>query len=264
MFKLLQRFVAVAPIVVALAVCQETWALAGTVGSINGRVTDDAGKPIADVHVSAVAPSYSIKTTTGSNGFYDFTGLPPDTYTLTYAEEGYLTQTVSGITVNQDQTYVQNMVLPQEVKTIGRIPVRGSTSLVQPTQTVNQYQVNEQTIQAIEGTPQDISETALLNALPGVTTDSGGYPIIRGGAENDEGFELEGIDATEPVTGQFINSLALNGVSRLQLSTGGYDVSEGNTNSGVVNVVAKRGTYPGEGEASSRVGWPPFDHRFAL
>ena len=25
--------------------------------------------------------------------------------------------------------------------------------------------------------------------------------IIRGGAENDEGFELEGIDATEPVTG---------------------------------------------------------------
>ena len=57
------------------------------------------------------------------------------------------------------------MVLPREVKTIGRIPVRGSTSLVQPTQTVNQYQVNEQTIQAIEGTPQDISETALLNAL---------------------------------------------------------------------------------------------------
>ena len=53
-------------------------------------------------------------------------------------------------------------------------------------------------------------------------------------------------------------------MSRLQLSTGGYDVSKGNTNSGVVNVVAKRGTYPGAGEASSRVGWPPFDHRFAL
>ena len=44
MFKLLQRFVAVTPIVVALAVCQETWALAGTVGTINGRVTDDAGQ----------------------------------------------------------------------------------------------------------------------------------------------------------------------------------------------------------------------------
>ena len=68
MFKLLQRFVAVAPIVVALAVCQETWALAGTVGTINGRVTDDTGKPIADVHVSAVAPSYSIKTPPGRMG----------------------------------------------------------------------------------------------------------------------------------------------------------------------------------------------------
>ncbi len=264
MEKFIQRLVALVMLGFALSVCQGTLGLAGTVGTINGRVSDELGKPIADVHVSAVAPSYATKTTTGSNGFYAFTGLPPDTYALTFTEEGFITQSVPGVTINQDQTYVQNVTLRRDVKTIGRIPVRGSTSLVQPTQTVNQYQVNESTIQSIEGTPQDISETSLLNALPGVTTDSGGYPIIRGGAENDEGFELEGIDATEPVTGQFINSLVLNGVSRLQLSTGGYDASEGNTNSGVVNVVAKRGTYPGEGEITSRVGWPAFDHRLAF
>jgi Carboxypeptidase regulatory-like domain/TonB dependent receptor len=265
MVKSSQRLVALFTMVVSVfAICQGTLVLAGTTGTINGKVTDEQNKPIADVNVSAVSPSYTTKTTTGSNGFYAFTGLPVDTYTLTFVEEGYLTQTVAGITVSQDQTYVQNVTLPHEVKTIGKIPVRGTTSLVQPTQTVNQYTVNENTIQAIEGTPQDISEVSLLNALPGVTTDSNGYPIIRGGAENDEGFELEGIDATEPVTGQFINSLALNGVARLQLSTGGYDVSEGNTNSGVVNVVAKRGTYPGEGEATSRVGWPAFDHRLAF
>jgi hypothetical protein len=264
MERLFQRLAILVALGFVLIVCQATWTLAGTVGAINGRVTDDSGKPIADVHVSAVAPSYQIKTTTGSNGFYAFIGLPPDTYTVTFTEEGYITQTVTGITINQDQTYVLNFTLVREVKTLGRVPVRGSTSLVQPTQTVNQYQVNTQTIQQIQGTPQDISETSLLNALPGVTTDSSGYPIIRGGAENDEGFELEGIDATEPVTGQFINSLVLNGVSRLQLSTGGYNVSEGDTNSGVVNVVSKRGTYPGEGEATTRVGWPAFDHRLAF
>ncbi len=56
----------------------------------------------------------------------------------------------------------------------------------------------------------------------------------------------------------------LNGVGRLQLSTGGYDVSQGNTNSGVVNVISKRGTFPGSGQATARVNSPNFDHRLAF
>src|SRR5579872_2257900 len=243
---------------------QATRTLAGTTGGINGTVTDNAGHPIAAADIAAVAPSYRTKTTTGTNGFYALSGLPPDTYALTFSKSGYQTQNVPGVTINQDQVYTLNMTLVSEVKTIGRIPVRGSTALVQPTLTVNQYTVNPQSVENITGTPQNLSETQVLNALPGITTDNSGYPIIRGGAENDEGFELEGIDATEPVTGQFINSLVLNGVGRLQLSTGGYDVSEGNTNSGVVNIVTKRGTYPGSGEATARINWPNNDHRLAF
>lgn len=264
MSKLLRQLLAIAALVLVFVAGQENLTLAGTTGTINGKVTDEAGHPIAGVSVGVVAPSFALKTATGPNGFYALTGLPPDTYTVTFQREGYSTRTVQGVTLSQDQTYVQNVTLPHEVGTLGRISVRGTTSLVQPTETVNRYQVTSQSVTAITGTPQDISETAVLNSLPGVTTDSVGYPIIRGGAENDEGFELEGIDATEPITGQFINSLSLNGVGRLQLSTGGYDVSEGNTNSGVVNVVSKRGTYPGEGEATARMSWPAFDHRLAL
>src|SRR5579872_3037916 len=243
---------------------QATRTLAGTTGGINGTVTDNAGHPIAAADIAAVAPSYRTKTTTGTNGFYALSGLPPDTYALTFSKSGYQTQNVPGVTINQDQIYTLNMTLVSEVKTIGRIPVRGSTALVQPTLTVNQYTINPQSVENITGTPQNLSETQVLNALPGITKDRGGYPIIRGGAENDEGFELEGIDATEPITGQFINSLVLNGVGRLQLSTGGYDVSEGNTNSGVVNIVTKRGTYPGSGEATARINWPNNDHRLAF
>ncbi len=262
--KSLLRLIAAFALVLSFVVCQATLTLAGTTATINGRVTDETGHPVSGVHVTLIAPSFTIKTATGSNGFYTATGLPPDTYTVTFAEEAYITQTIAGITLSQDQVYVQDVRLNREVKTIGRVAVRSSTSLVQPSQTVNQYTVTPSGIQAITGTPQNISETAVLNAMPGITTDNGGYPIIRGGAENDEGFEYEGIDATEPVTGQFINSLTLNGVSRLQLSTGGYDVSEGNTNSGVVNVVAKRGTYPGAGQATVSIGWPNFNHRLSF
>jgi len=262
--KSLLRLLTVMGVVMLFVTGQATRTLAGTTGGINGTITDSAGHPIAAINVTAVALSYRTQTVTGSNGFYAVSGLPPDTYSVTFSKPGYLSQTVPGVTINQDQVYTLNMTLSAEVKTLGRVAVRGSTALVQPTLTVNQYTINPQSIENITGTPQNLSETAVLNALPGITTDNGGYPIIRGGAENDEGFQLEGIDATEPITGQFINSLVLNGVGRLQLSTGGYDVSQGNTNSGVVNIVTKRGVYPGGGEATSRINWPNMDHRLAF
>lgn len=247
-----------------VALCQETQTLAGTTGSIQGYITDANNKPIAGATVSVTAPSFSTHTVTASNGFYAANGLPPDTYTVTAAQTGFATTQVPGITVTQDQTARTDIKLAAEVKSLGKITVRGSTSIYQPHQTADAYTINSQSVTNITGTPQNLSETAVLNALPGITTDVNGYPVIRAGAENDEGFQYDGIDATEPVTGQFVNSLVLNGVSRLVLSTGGYDVTNGNTNSGVVNVVIKRGAYPGAGEATASVNRPNFDHRLAF
>src|ERR1700694_1325283 len=211
------RLIVAIAVILSFVVCQATLTLAGTTGTINGKVTDQLGHPIANVRISVVAPSIQLKTTTGSNGFYSATGLPPDTYTVTFDLAGYLTDTARGITLSQDQVYVLNVELSREVKTIGRIPVRGSTSLVQPTKTVNQYTVTPQGIQTITGTPQNISENEILNSLPGVTTESGGRAIIPGPLAHAVAFKFEGIEPTEPVAGQFINSLPANGVAPIQL-----------------------------------------------
>ena len=97
-----------------------------------------------------------------------------------------------------------------------------------------------------------------------MTTDNFGYPIIRAGQENDVGYEYEGINNTDPVTGQFLNAVSLNGVRSIQLSTGGYDVSSGNTNSGVINQVIQRGAYPPSGQATARVFGPVFGHELSF
>ena len=237
---------------------------AETTGTLSGTVTDSAGHPLPNVAVSAVAPSMTSRTRTGANGFYVLTGLAPDTYTVTFSSEGYQSQEITGVTVVQGGNQRVSLSLSAEAKVLGRISVRSAASLIQPKSTSDTYTVNQQTIQQVTGTPQNISETALLNSLPGITTDNAGYPIIRGSAENEEGYELEGIDATDPDTGQFINSLSLAGTSRVVLSTGGYDVSAGNTNAGVVNEVISRGAYPGSGEITSTVNAPNFDHRLAF
>ncbi len=263
--KSLVRAAAVLAAIALITCVQETGALAaGTTGTLSGTVTDSASHPLANVSVSAVSPSMTAKTVTGANGFYVLTGLAPDTYTVTFSKEGYQSNRQPGETVVQGESVTLSVQLTTQPRVLGTVAVHSAASLIQPTTTSDSYTVTSKSIQNITGTPQNISETALLDALPGITTDIFGYPIIRGGAENEEGYELEGIDATDPITGQFINSLSLAGTARVVLSTGGYDVSAGNTNSGVVNEVIKRGSYPGAGQATMDVNAPNFDHRLAF
>ena len=237
---------------------------AGTTGSIHGFVTDASGQPLGDVQVSAVAPRSRTTTITKANGFYAFDGLPVDTYLVTFSRAGYVTRSITGITVLQDQNVQVNAQLSAAIKTLGHVTVRGASQLVQPTVTADTYSVNGQALQNINGTPQDPNGFQALNSLPGVTTDNFGYPIIRAGQENDVGYEYEGINNTDPVTGQFLNAVSLNGVRSIQLSTGGYDVSSGNTNSGVINQVIQRGAYPPSGQATARVFAPVFGHELSF
>ncbi|MBV8081901.1 MAG: carboxypeptidase regulatory-like domain-containing protein, partial [Candidatus Eremiobacteraeota bacterium] len=274
--KSLTRALSVAALAFAVVLSQATKTLAAyNLGNIVGRVvassmTENTTKnvaplvPVADVNVTAVSPSGTFRALTNAAGYYALTGLPVDTYVVTFAKQGFVTSPIAGVTVTQEGTVPLNITLQTALKTLSPVVVRGAQSLVQPNQTSDRYTVTSTQIQNITGTPQNISETAVLNSLPGITTDTGGYPIIRGGAENDEGFQLEGIDATEPITGQFINSLSLAGTANITLETGGYDVSNGNTNSGVVNIVVKRGSYPGNGQATMTINAPNFDHRFAF
>jgi hypothetical protein len=239
-------------------------ARAGTTGGVEGYVTDASGHALAGVAVSAASPSGHFATVTGANGFYSLNGLPLDTYTLTFSKDGYQPAIVRGMTTTQDQVNRINMHLQVGVKSLGRITVRSSTSLIQPTVTADTYVVNQNRLTNLNGTPQDLNGFQAFNSLPGVTTDNAGYPTIRAGAENDVGYELDGVDNTEIGTGEFLNALTLNGARSVQLSTGGYDVSNGNTNSGVINEVIKRGTYPAAGQATLRLSGPTYGHELSF
>lgn len=239
-------------------------ALAGTTGGIQGYVTDPYGHPVAAVAVSASSPSGHFSTTAGANGFYSLNGLPLDTYSVAFSKDGYQTAIIFGVTTTQDQVNRVNAHLQTGVKSLGRVTVRSSMSLIQPTVTADTYVVNEQRLSDINGTPQDLNGFQAFNSLPGVTTDNAGFPTIRAGAENDVGYELDGVDNTEIGSGEFLNALTLNGARSVQLSTGGYDVSNGNTNSGVINEVIKRGTYPPEGEATLRLDGPTYGHELSF
>jgi len=239
-------------------------ARAVTTGEIQGYVTDTGQRPIAGVAVSAVSPSGHAQTTTSAKGFYSLNGLPVDTYRVTFSRDGYLVQTISGVTTTPDQSTRVNARLQAGVKTLARIPVRSPTSLVQPTTTANTYVIDATRLDTIQGTPQDENGYEAVTRLPGVTVDNTGSITIRGGEGTDIAYMYDGISQVDPITGFFYNNLSLNGTKSIQLSTGGYDVSSGNTNSGVINQIIKRGTYPGQGQATIRMMSPFYGHELSF
>ena len=247
-----------------------TGARAGTTGGINGFATDTNLNPLAGVSVSVIAPSGRASTITGPTGFYALNGLPLDTYAVTFSKDGYLTRTIAGVMTVQDQSVRMNAQL-KTVKTLAHITVRSPTSLAQPTVTADTYVVAQSRLSDINGTPQDLNGFQALASLPGVMQGIGPvsppipFPTIRAGAINETGFQYDGVDSTIPLVGLFDPVFVpLNGVRSIQLSTGGYDVSAGNTNSGVINEVIKRGTYPAGGQATIRLASPIFGHEISF
>jgi hypothetical protein len=232
-----------------------------TTGNISGTVTTTTGAPVANLDVVAVAPSGRFTTKTDAKGFFSIVGVNPDTYSVTFSGNGYSPATVNGVTVNPTQTTTVNQQVSAQLKTIGSTTSRATgVSAFQPQQPVDTYSVNSNQITTLLGKPHGTSETNLLISLPGASLDKSGYPVLRGGRENDEGFQFEGIDYTDAFTNQFVNNLRLNGVGNFQLTPGAGDPSLGNTGTGAINATVKRGSYPHFGSAEVDVGGPLYQH----
>jgi hypothetical protein len=219
-----------------------------TAGGLTGSVSTDDGHNLRGVAVSAVAPSGRYQTTTDERGFYSIVGMVPDTYTVSFTLNGYEPFAVRGVTVGINQTVTVSEQMHPVLQTIGRTQARSTSSAFQPQQTADTYTVGTQAITTITGKTNNTNEVTLLASLPGASFDSTGYPVLRGGRENEEGYQYEGIDYTDAFTTQFTNSLLLHGESQFQVTPGAGDASTGNAGTGSINLVAKRGTNPRFGQ----------------
>lgn len=246
-------------LIIAFVATSMSAGISGTTGQIAGTVTV-AGTPLANVTVTAQSPTGRYQTKTNAQGYYTFLGVSPDTYTVSFLGAGYEPQTQQGISVFADAVNTVSVTLSKELKTIGRTTARSAGGAYQPSQTVDTYTVTSAQIDTVLGKKGATSETNLLIALPGASLDKSGYPVLRGGRENEEGFQFEGIDYTDAFTSQFTNSLSINGVGSLQLTPGSGDASVGNSGTGVINLIANKGTRPPFGTFELDAGYPAYNH----
>src|SRR5215472_10300259 len=165
--KGLLRLALLALLVVAF---QGTWALAGTTGSIQGFVTDSDGHPIAGASVTAVSPSQSAHSTTDGKGFFALLNLSPDTYSVTSSKDGYDSSTLSGLTVQADQTTRGDLAMRVSAKVLGHVTATAPTSVVNKSVTGDLYAVNSQAINSYQGSSGGAetlySQNGVVGSLP--------------------------------------------------------------------------------------------------
>ena len=277
-FQRTGRGIAALLVIVAFVLQGTTSVLAGTTGAITGAVVDaTTSKPIAGARVSATSPSQSASTTTDTNGRFTFISLTPDTYAVSVAEgAGYDTTSVSGVTVQADQTVAVNLTPALKLKVIGKVTSRAASALVKPGTSADVYSINAVTqdkSSVVGGGGNLNSAWSAITTVPGVfvAPNQAGYigagPTIsiRGGDYYQIGYELDGVPVNRAFDNYPSSAISSLGQQELQVYTGAPSANaEANGISGYINQVIRTGTAPATRNLAVAIGTPTFYNKAAF
>ncbi len=257
-------------LLIAFVLQGTTSVLAGTTGGISGTVVDpQTSQPVAGARVTVASPSQSQTTTSDATGRFSFISLNPDTYTVSIpASTTRDAVSVSGVTVQADQTINVSVQQPTKLKVIGTVTSRAAGALVKPGTTSDVYSINAVTqdkASGVGGGGNLNSAWSAIATVPGVFVTSGqaGYigagPTIsiRGGDYDQIGYELDGVPVNRAFDNYPSGPLSSLGQQELQVYTGAPAANaEANGISGYINQVIRTGTAPASRNLDLAVGTP--------
>ena len=210
---------------------------AATTGTIQGTVTDVGGAPLAGVSVTLLSTNQT--TTTDSKGSYVFTGVDPSVQTVAVHLRLYKDATTD-ITVSQDITSRADFHLQRATISTGHNIITGQR--VGRSEISTNYGISAAVEQQTKSQPNNLYQfPGLVFGQPGITADPSGYVHIRGADDNQVGFDVDGIDVTEPMTNSFATNIVTVGLKSANLYTGGADASYGGATGGFINLVTNNG-----------------------
>jgi outer membrane receptor protein involved in Fe transport len=212
-------------------------AFAQITATLTGTATsDNAPLPGATVTISSPAMQGTRTDVTGPNGDYNFSALPPGTYTVVFELSGL--QTVKKtVEVRLAQVARADADLkPSKVQE--SITVTASAPSVLETPSVSTSLTREQ----VEALPLGRTIAQRIQLAPGVNNDGpNNQTIIAGAPSYDNLYMVNGVVVNDTIRGQPENLFIEDAIQETTLLTSGVSAEYGRFTGGVVNTITKSG-----------------------
>lgn len=230
-----------------------------TTGTISGRVTDEAGAPLADVQIQvrATLTGATRTATTAANGTYNVLGLEVGAgYDVTARRIGLEPETRRNLNVTIGQTTRVDFVMrARAIQLESQIIVSEIDPVITATRTGIGTTVSDSALQRLPSLGRNFTDFVALT--PQVSTSG---PGLSGGGTNNRynniqidgatESDLFGLGSTGQPGGQARGkSIGIESVKQYQVLLSPFDVRYGNFAGALINAVTKSGTNEFRGSA---------------
>ncbi|MFN2370839.1 MAG: carboxypeptidase regulatory-like domain-containing protein, partial [Candidatus Krumholzibacteriia bacterium] len=231
----------------ALALCAASVApprvLAGTTGTISGRVLDQDGRPVVAATVLVVGTRLGAYV--DPQGDFTILNVPPGTYEVKVSRLGFNAVTVQEVVVSADAITKVDVAMGDTTLKAEEVVVVATRPPVDLKQTSSQANV---TTEEIEQLPvQDLED--IVNLQAGVVDGH-----FRGGRQGEVQYQVDGVSVNNAFDNKSSLRIDRSLLQEVQVISGTFDAEYGQAMSGVVNAVLKQGTQEFEAIAEAYAG----------
>ena len=218
--------------------------LAGTDGTIRGKVTDSEGKPLPGANI--YIPAAGIGAAADADGNYIILNIPVGDYDVVVQMMGYQKQTIKEVSVMMDQTVWLNFKLPVAAVEGDEVEVLGTRPLVEKGTTAKKITIDKETIQALP--IRDLNELyTLQSGVVKVVSRNKSVPDheergieeihVKGGRSGEIAYMMDGMYLRNPIFGSIGSGTRLNlfAVREFDWQPGGFNAEYGDAQSAVSN-----------------------------
>ncbi len=211
-------------------------------GVVTGTVTDPTGASIPSAQVTLVNQGTQVtqNATTGSNGSYRFSLVPPGVYTLTVKAAGFTSKETKDINVDASQTVPVDVKLDVATSSTA-IEVTSQSTIVQTATSTLATTVNQNSIAGMPLLTRNVFDLAFL--APQVTQGMNFGPASGGARESGTVYLMNGADNNDNFDEGLANVVPpLDSVAEFSILTNQFDAQYGRGAGAIISAVQKSGT----------------------
>src|ERR1700691_6259651 len=251
-----------------------------TTGGLRGTVTDPSGALIPDATVTLTGTTLvgTKSFQTDASGVYHFENLPPGTYAVEVAAQGFSKLDRGGVVIEVGHLPTLNLQLQVGTQS-ETVEVSGTAPLIDVTTTHNATDITEDVVQNV---PHGYSFQSVLQFAPMVRneplaggmvgpnaagstgngtggqqaasgTNGQGFGFMAGGGSDSENsYLVEGQETADAIGGFSHTNVPFAFIQDVEIKSSGTEAEYGGALGGVMNVIMEKGTNSYHGSVFSQ------------